>query len=427
MPRFEGWSFLNLAEWPLLVALAVGLLIGAVRERRKGEGPGRASAGLRTFAVVALLGGITAAVGNTGLILVAGSFVAVGALGAYALGDRQDPGLTGEVALVATFALGVLAATKPLLGLEIGIVVAALLAFRVQLHQFVRNRISDQELLDVLTFAIAAIIILPLLPNRPIDPFGLLNPFTLWRLAVIAMGLSGAGYAAQRLVGARYGLLVAGLAAGLVSSTAAVVAMGGRSRVQPALASASAAGAAASLIGSLAYLSAIVAAVSPRLIAMLAAPLGLAALFMLIYAGWLVRGTPKSSAEHAPDGRAFNGVTVLLFVGLVSGFSLASELLIRWLGETGALAGAAVMGLADAHAAAVSMATLLAGRRLGISPAAIGVVLALTTNMAVKVPAAFMSGNRAYAVRVTIGVGLLLTGLGVGCLVMLFSGRATLA
>jgi hypothetical protein len=125
MPPSEGALFLNLAEWPLLVALAIGLLIGAVRERRKGEGPSRSSAGLRTFAIVGLLGGITAAVGNEGFVLLAGAFVALGALGAYALGDRQDPGLTGEVALVATFALGVLAKTKPTLGLEVGIVVAA--------------------------------------------------------------------------------------------------------------------------------------------------------------------------------------------------------------------------------------------------------------------------------------------------------------
>jgi uncharacterized membrane protein (DUF4010 family) len=94
------------------------------------------------------------------------------------------------------------------------------LAFRVQLHRFVRDRMTDQELLDALTFAIAAVVILPMAPNHAVDPFGLINPFTLWRLAVVAMALSFLGHVAQRLLGARYGLLVAGLAAGLVSSTA---------------------------------------------------------------------------------------------------------------------------------------------------------------------------------------------------------------
>ncbi len=400
-------------EWPLLVALAIGLLIGLERERRKGEGNARSAAGLRTFGLVGLLGGVATLIGNPGLVLLAGGFIALAALAAYWLGDRKDPGLTGEVALVVTYALGVLAQTRPALAFEAGVVVAALLAFRVQLHRFVRDRITDQELLDALTFAIAAVVILPLLPNRPIDPFGLLNPFTLWRLAVVAMALSFLGYVAQRLLGGRYGLLAAGLAAGLVSSTAAVAAMGARAKGQPALAPASAAGAIASMIGSLGYLVAIIGAVSPSLIVALALPLGFAAFLMLVYAIWLVRRTPKT-ADGETVGRAFNGGAVLLFVALVGAFSLVSELLIRWLGAPGALIGSAVMGFADAHAASVSMATLLAGGRVTVAAAAIGVVLTLTTNMAVKAPTAFVTGGRAYGRQVTIGVVLLVAGLWVG-------------
>jgi len=413
MPVVDAAAWLSRPELPLVVALAIGLLIGLERERRKGAGGSRAAAGLRTFALVGLLGGVVALIGNGGLILLAGGFVALGALAAYSLGERQDPGLTGEVALVATFALGVLAQTRPTVALEAGVVVAALLAFRVQLHRLVRERITDQELLDALTFAIAAVVILPLLPNRAVDPFGLFNPFTLWRLAVVAMALSFIGYVAQRLFGGRYGLLVAGLAAGLVSSTAAVAAMGGRSKAEPGVTEASAAGAVASMIGSLGYLMGIVSAVSLPLAAVLAAPIGLSAVLLLGYAAVLIRRAPKST-QAPPAGRAFNAAVVLLFVGLVGGFSLAAELLIGWLGAPGALAAATVMGLADAHAAAVSMATLLAGGRLALGAAAVGVVLTLTTNMAVKIPTAFVTGTRAYGRRVTLGVGLLLIGLWLG-------------
>ena len=224
MPSADTAQLLSRPEWPLLVALAIGLLIGLERERRKGEGASRSPAGLRTFALVGLLGGVVALIGNSGLVLGGGVFVALGALTAYGLGDRKDPGLTGEVALVVTYGLGVLAQTRPAIALEAGVIVAGLLAFRVQLHRFARERITDQELLDALTFAIAAVVILPLLPNRVVDHFGLLNPFTLWRLAVVAMALSFLGYVTQRLFGGRYGPLVAGLAAGLVSSTAAVAA-----------------------------------------------------------------------------------------------------------------------------------------------------------------------------------------------------------
>lgn len=413
--------WLSRPEWPLLVALAIGLLIGLERERRKGEGRTRSAAGLRTFGLVGLLGGVTVLVGDAGLVLLAGSFVALGALAAYWLGDRKDPGLTGEVALVVTYTLGVLAQTRPAVALEAGVVVAALLAFRVQLHRFVRDRITDQELLDALTFAIAAVVILPLLPNRPVDPFGLLNPFTLWRLAVVAMALSFLGYVAQRLLGGRYGLLVAGLAAGLVSSTAAVATMGARAKAQPDLAAASAAGAIASIIGSLGYLLAIIGAVSPHLIVALAIPLGSAAVLMFAYAVWLVRRTPKT-ANSETVGRAFNGGAVLLFVALVGTFSLAAELLIRWLGAPGALIGATVMGLADAHAASVSMATLLARGRIAIAAAAIGVVLTLTTKMAVKVPTAFVTGGQTYGRQVTIGVLLLVAGLWIGGVMAVLTG-----
>jgi uncharacterized membrane protein (DUF4010 family) len=415
MPPADAVSFLSRPEWPLLVAVAIGLLIGLERERRKGEGPSRSPAGLRTFALVSLLGGITALIGNTAFVVIAGAFVALGALTAYGLGDRKDPGLTGEVALVATFALGVLAQTRPAVAFETGVVIAALLAFRVQLHSFVRKRISDQELLDALTFAIAAVVILPLLPNRAVDPFELLNPFTVWRLAVVAMALSFLGYGAQRLLGGRNGLLVAGFAAGFVSSTVAVAAMGARSKAHPNLAAASAAGAVASMIGSLGYLAAIISAVSPKLALTLAVPLTAAAGLMLAYAVWLVRRTPKASAKSETIGRAFNPVAVLVFVGLVGGFSIASDLLIRWLGATVAVVGAAVMGLADAHAASVSMATLTDGGRLTVQAATIGVVLTLTTNMAVKIPTAFLTGSPDYARKVAIGVVFLLAGLWMGC------------
>ncbi len=413
MPASDLSRWLGRPEWPLVIALAIGLLIGIERERRKGDGEARGAAGLRTYGLVGLLGGITALVGDSGLIVLGGAFVALAALAAYVVGDRKDPGLTGEVALVGTYALGVLAQAQPAVALEVGVVVAALLAFRVQLHRFVRDRITDRELLDALTFAIAAVVILPLLPDRAIDPFGLLNPFTLWRLAVVAMALSFLGYVAQRLLGGRFGLLIAGFAAGFVSSTAAVAAMGGRAKAQPDLTAAGAAGAIASMIGSLGYLAVIVGAVSPPLLGVLAIPLGAAALLTVAYAVWLMRRTPPAATGETV-GRPFNGGMVLVFVALVGAFSIVSQLLVGWLGAMGALIGATVMGVADAHAAAVSMATLLAGDRMALPSAGLGVLLALTSNMAAKVPAAFVTGGRDFGRRVTPGVVLLVAGLWLG-------------
>src|SRR5262249_58917361 len=114
------------------------------------------------------------------------------------------------------------------MALGAGVAVALLLAIRTTLHHFARDVLTEREFFDGLIFFIAAAVVLPLLPNRPIDPFGLFNPFALWRLMVVLMALSAAGYITLRLVGPRYGLAIAGFASGFVSSTACIAAMGGR-------------------------------------------------------------------------------------------------------------------------------------------------------------------------------------------------------
>src|SRR5262249_40463800 len=154
-----------------------------------------------------------------------GVFTGSAALLGYWLGDRTDPGLTTEVALMAAFVLGVLAQTQPFLALGAGVTVTMLLAVRTTLHHFARDVLTERELVDGLIFFVPAVAVLPLLPNRPIDPFALFNPFALRRLAVVLMALSAAGYIALRLAGPRYGLAIAGFASGFVSSTACIAAM----------------------------------------------------------------------------------------------------------------------------------------------------------------------------------------------------------
>jgi len=417
----DGATALNLPlrpEWSLAVALAVGLLIGAERERRKGETDIPRPAGVRTFALVAVLGGVSAVVG-VAMTILAGAFVVVCAFAGYVLRDSRNRDLTGDVALVVTFALGALARERPALALETGVLVAALLAYRQQIHRLVRDTLTEQEVLDGMAFAIAAAVILPILPNHTLDRFGLFNPFTLWRLVVVVMAISAAGYVAQRMVGARFGLIVAGLAAGLVSATAAVGAMAQRSRADPALAAPSAAGAIAALFASLAYMLALVVAVSPDLLRDLATPLTLAAIAMLGYAAFLRRQASAVEPGPAPTGRTFNFGQALLFLGIVAGFTALSRGLEGYLGATGALVGAAATGLVDAHAAAVSMAALYTTRQIAETTATLAVLIGLTTNMLIKIPVAFTLGAAGYAARVTVGIVLMLASLWLGFLVNL--------
>ncbi len=160
------------------VAFAIGLLIGIERERSKGEGPGRAAAGVRTFILVALAGAIAQQLGGVGIAL-GGGFVALAALASYRRSRAEDPGLTTEVAMLVTFLLGVLAMTALPVAAGLGVVVALVLASKTSLHRFVRDTLTEQELHDALLLVAAAVVVLPLLPDRAIDPWQALNPHTL--------------------------------------------------------------------------------------------------------------------------------------------------------------------------------------------------------------------------------------------------------
>lgn len=191
-------------------------------------------------------------------------------------------------------------------------------------------------------------------------------------------------------------------------------------RADAKLSAPAAAGAVASLIGSLGYLVAVIGALSLQLLLALALPLAFAAASLLAYGVVLVRGAPQITDEAIPPGRAFNTLGVVLFVALVGGFSIVSELLLRWLGTTGVLIGATVMGIAYAHAAAASTAALTAGVRIEVSAGAKAVLLALSANMAIKIPVGYVAGSRSFARRVTIGVALLVSALWVGTILASF-------
>lgn len=399
-------ALIDRPELRLFLALGIGLLVGVERERSKGEGPGRRAAGLRTFALLGLVGGGAGLSGQPLLVAVSGLFVAAAAVASYLRTRSTDPGLTTEVAMFATFLLGVMTATRPQGAVAAGVVMAGLLAARAPLQRLVRETLSERELRDGLAFALAALVILPLLPDRTVDPLGVVNPFALWRLAVVMMGLSAAGYVAQRLAGARRGLILAGLAGGFVSSTATIAAMGRRAREAPQAAGQAASAGVASMLTSMLFLCALLAALRPQVLLLLGLPLAVAGACVLAYA---VAGVRRDSAADAPppEGRAFDLRAVALFVGLVAGFTLVSRGLELWLGDAGVLAGSAATGLADAHAAALSVANMAAAGALSDRTAALGVLIALVTNMLVKAPAAWILGGRDFGLRVSLGAGLL--------------------
>ncbi len=393
-------NFIERPEGRLAIALGIGLVIGAERERRKGEGPDRTPAGIRTFALVGLLGGVAATIGNPALVAVAAAAVGGITIVGYCMGDRSDPGFTTEVALFLTYCLGVLAEHDPKIALAAGLCTATLLAFRTSLHSVMRNILSERELRDALLFGVAALVVLPLLPNRTLDPFHVFNPFVLWRLVVLLMGMSGAGYIAQRVIGPRYGLALAGFGAGFVSSSATIASMGARAQADAEVLQPAVAGAAASTVATFVQMAILVGAASPPLLWALAWPLGTGAIAALIYAAVQTWQARRAEVEPSP-GRAFNLSTALLFALLVTGVAFISTLAQRAIGPAGAVVTAALAGFADAHASSAAVASV--ADQLGFTGAILGVLLALTTNSITKMVLAVTSGPRGFWGRVVIG------------------------
>ena len=200
----------------LVSAVGIGLLIGIERERRKGEGPSRHPAGLRTFILASLLGALAMLIGGEWMLVAFVLVIGALAVAAYLRSSTQDPGLTTEMAMLVTFLLGALAMRDTVLATGLGVVVAVLLTARDRLHRFVRQVITEGEIHDGLLLAAAALVILPLTPDRAVGPYEVLNPRTLWTLAVLMMAINAAGYVALRAFGPRVGLPLAGFASGFV-------------------------------------------------------------------------------------------------------------------------------------------------------------------------------------------------------------------
>ena len=258
----EEMAILNSVILSLVTAIGIGLLIGAERERHKGIGPSRSPAGIRTFTVASLAGTISFTLGSELLLAVTTTGVAALVALAYWRGRNDDPGLTTEITLILTVMLGGLSAQQPGLAAGIAVTVAILLAARSPLHHFIRSVLTEGEIRDALIFAGATLVILPLLPDRPLGPYGALNPFKIWIVVILVMAISAAGYVAVRTLGARFGLPIAGFVSGFISSIATIGAMGARSAKTPDVLSAAVAGAVLSTAATIVQMAAVVATTS---------------------------------------------------------------------------------------------------------------------------------------------------------------------
>ena len=205
-------------------ALAIGLLIGIERGwKQRGDKEGSRVAGVRTFTLIGMAGGVAGLIGARGYPFAAGA-VAAGsaALIAYAYGRelKTQRDATSAVAALLTLALGFLAGSGSA-GLAVagGAVTVCVLALRREIHGLV-GKLDEDDVKALARYSVIALAVLPFLPNQPFGPYGAWNPWTLWWVVILVTGFSFAGYVANRIFGERRGTIATALIGGAYSSTA---------------------------------------------------------------------------------------------------------------------------------------------------------------------------------------------------------------
>ncbi len=389
---------MNFADlYPFLVALLIGALIGIERQRRLAEEKSRGVAGLRTFMLIALLGTLCATLaGEYGpmfaIVALAGFTVLVGIGYASSVSALGRIDFTAAVAAVVTFTLGMLVSFQQntLLAVALAILTTWILATRTVTHRYVEG-MSEADLLDTLKMGIMALVIYPLLPDAPLDPWGVLNPRQIWLFVVLVSLIGYVGYVLIRVLGAERGLSLTGFLGGLTSSTAVTTAMAQEAKENSEILSTAVFATAIASCTMFPRILFVVLVVNrelflsllPRLLIMTAVGLLLAYLFSrkMVLVG-------KDVKVKDP----FRIVPALKFGAFFAFVLLVSKLASIYFGNAGTYAASMISGLADVDAITLSMATL-AQSTLDPRVAVTSITLAAITNTLVKLAIAYVLGT----------------------------------
>lgn len=401
-----------------LTSLGLGLLIGLERERRPDP-----KAGLRTFALVALLGTLAAMLGDkagSGWVVAAG-LVSVAAMMIMATrADAQgDPGTTSVIALMICYGLG--AAVwygHSTLSVMLAIATTALLYFKAELHGFTHN-LSHKDLISILQFAVLTFVILPILPDQDLGPYAALNPHQIWWMVVLISGVSLAGYAALRVVGTRHGAMMIGLFGGLVSSTATTIVFSRHARAQPDLVKTAAMVLLLASLMVMLRLSVLTLVVAPSLAQPLALVLGGGLLFGLMATAWGWQGLNAHGELPLPEVSNPTELRAALSFALIYALVL---LCAAWLedvaGSKGLYVFALLSGLTDVDAIALSSLRLFSVNKLDAVQAVTSITLAILSNLGFKTGLVLFIGGAPLARRALPGLAAIGLGLATGLMLL---------
>jgi uncharacterized membrane protein (DUF4010 family) len=395
----------------LAIALGLGLLVGLQRERSPSS---THVGGVRTFPLVTLLGAMCAMVGpGMSPWLTTAAFLGVVAAGILAnvIGAKRgdpEPGMTTEVAMMVMFVVGVmLASDLREVAVALGVGTAILLQLKEQLHGWAQ-RLGDRDIHAVMQFALITFIVLPVLPNETFGPLDVLNPYRIWLMVVLVVGISLAGFVAFRVLGKTHGTLVAGLVGGMISSTATTVSYARRARDSKEIEGAACA---ILLLATLVMFGRVIAEirlVAPGHAAEIATPVAIMAAVTMACAAMALWGHGKDGGEMPEQGNPTELRSALLFGGLYAVMLLLVAAAKEYFGDAGIYAVAGISGLTDMDAITLTAGRLAERGRLEPDSAWRAVVLASMSNMVFKTGIVWSLGGARLARRLAMWFGVLM-------------------
>lgn len=411
------------------VSLAIGLLVGVERGwQKRFVKDGQRVAGVRTYAILGLTGGICGILSlefNSPLIFAITTFsLAISLTTAYVVSSLtlKEYGITSQIASLATFLLGAMSAIgHPSLAAACAVSTVFLLGLKAEIHEGLRQ-IQRSEVLAALQLLIISVIILPLLPNRPLEPWGIINPFEFWFLIVLVTLISFVGHFAIRLFGHSYGVMVSGALGGLASSTALTVSFAQKARRYPELTGMLAIGIVLAHAVSFPRMLLVVWLVSESLVAAILWPVIIITTVLTstaIVMNRYIRQTQSSIITDRDLGKPFSWIGIFNFALLLLSITLISELARRFLGEQSIYPVAIIGSFVNSTAVALSISKLFNNHLLVESTSAIALIMSLLTTGFFKVFLSETLGNRRLAVIILIAAIISMV-CGVTALLMLY-------
>jgi uncharacterized membrane protein (DUF4010 family) len=397
------------------LALALGLLIGVERGwRQRDEATGTRIAGIRTFGLLGLTGGLAWEAARFAGPVLAAVVLALGAaplvIGYYRTAARKtELSATNTLVGVMTLAIGLLAAAgQGVLASAVAAVTVLVLASRKQLHGWV-EALNEAEVHAIARFGLIALAVLPVLPDADYGPYGAWNPRQIWMVVVLVSGLSLAGYAASRRFGASKGMLVTAAAGSLVSSTAVTAALAARLRDGQGGTAILSAGIAMASAVMLVRVMVVTGMLAPFAVGPLAVLMVPAALASAACAGWLLwranvdkaKGGKAEAAAPPPVKNPFDIVPALVLAGLVAVISLVGRWALDRFGDAGLTVVLALSGMLDVDSAIITAASVAPGKLTAVN-AALALAAPVAANTIVKAGVAVAVGRGAAGVQAAI-------------------------